>query len=147
MRTTLFAPAALLGLAIAASALASAPAFAQENSPDVYLRQALQAARDHQADQALSALNTAEDEFLRSGASVDVQGGHDYPEIPTLVRQMGLAREALQQQHWNQAERDLTNAMAHTAGSNAYNEVWSVEGNSDTGSAVPPAPAAGATQQ
>lgn len=143
MRTTLFAPAAVFGLALAASA----PVFAQETSPDAYLRQALQAARDHRTDQALAALNAAEDEFLRSGASVDVQGGHDYPEIPLLVRQMGLARDALQQQHWNQAERDLTNAMAHSAGSNATNEVWSVEGSSDTASAPAPAPAVGTTQQ
>jgi hypothetical protein len=143
MRTTLLGPAAILALALAASA----PALAQETSPDAHLRQALQATRDHQADQALNALNAAEDEFLRSGASVNVQGGHDYPEIPVMVRQMGLARDALQQQNWDQAERDLTNAMAHTAGSNATNEVWSVEGSSDTGSAAAPAPAIGTSQQ
>ncbi len=141
MRTTLFASAALLGLTLAASA----PALAQDTSPDARLRQALQATRDHQADQALGALNAAEDEFLRSGAGVEVQGGHDYPEIPMIVRQMGLAREAVQQQHWDEAEHDINNALSHAAGSNAYNSVWPAGGGSDSASAT--APAAGTTQQ
>lgn len=116
MRKTLFATAALFGLAIAA------PAFAQGMTPEQYLKQAQQAVRDHHRMTALMAVNNAENELLRDRAASESHGTRDVAESdPPVIRQMGRAREAIQERHWTQAETYLSDAMAHPSASVAGN--------------------------
>ena len=116
MRKTLFAAAALFGLAIAA------PAFAQGMTPEQYLKQAQQAVHDHRRSTALMAVNNAENEILRSGAAEEDRGTRDVGRAdPPVIRDLGRAREAIQQQHWKQADTYIRDAMAHPSASTAGN--------------------------
>ncbi len=116
MRKTLFATAALFGLAIAA------PAFAQGMTPEQYLKQAQQAVRDHHRYTALMAVNNAENELLRDRAAQEDRGARDVGRSdPPVIRQMGHARDAIQQRHWSQAEHYIADAMAHPSASVAGN--------------------------
>jgi hypothetical protein len=116
MRKTLFAAAALFGLA------ASGMAFAQGATPETYLRQAQQDVRQHHPNRALMALNNAENELLRSGAAEEDRGARDVGRAdPSVVRQMARAREAIQEGHWQQAEIYINDAMHHPSASRANN--------------------------
>ncbi len=116
MRKTLFASAAVLGLALAA------PALAQSMTPEQYLGQALQAVHNHHRMSALMAVNSAENEILSSGASAENSGARDVSQAdPPVIRQTARAREAIQQRHWQQAETYLREAMSHPSASSAGN--------------------------
>ena len=111
MRKTLFASATLLGVVLAA------PGFAQTMTPGQYLQEAMQAVQGHHTLQAVSALDRAEYELLKSGVVAESHGTRDVTTDPPVLRQMGDAREAIQQHHWDQASHLIDDAMAHPAAS------------------------------
>jgi hypothetical protein len=114
MRMTLLASAALVGVAFSGSA------FAQGMTPEQYLQQAQQAAGQHHRLAALSAINNAENELLRSGVAEEQQGSRD-EMTPPVLRQTGMAREAVQQGNWDQAQKLIAETMSHTADTTAGN--------------------------
>lgn len=114
MRKTLFASAAVLGLALAA------PALAQGMTPEQYLQQALTAVQAHRTMTALTAVNNAENELLRSGVVEESAGTHNTAQSePPAIRQTARAREAIQEHHWNQAATYIREAMAHPSAAQA----------------------------
>lgn len=116
MRKTLFAGAATLGLMIAGQA------FAQGMTPEQYLSQAKQAVQQHHTLTALTAINNAENELLKSGAAEEDRGARDTGKAdPGVIRQIGRAREAVQMHHWKQAETYINEAMSHPSASSAGN--------------------------
>lgn len=116
MRKTLFASAALFGLAVSGMALA------QGTTSETYLRQAQQDIRQHHTNRALMSLNNAENELLRSGAAEEDRGVRNVGRAdPEVVRQMARAREAVQEGHWQQAETYISDAMSHPSASRANN--------------------------
>jgi len=116
MRTTLIASAALFGVALAS------PAFAQDMTPEQYLGQAKTAIQAHQRYSALMAVNSAENELLRDRAAQESRGTRDVGQAePPVIREMGRAREAIRQSHWNQAMHYVDAAMSHPSASVAGN--------------------------
>ncbi len=116
MRKTLFAGAAAFGLMMAGKA------FAQGMTPEQYLSQARQAVQQHRTMTALTAINNAENELLKSGVADEDRGARDVGKAePAVIRQMARAREAVQMHHWKQAETYLSDAMAHPSASSATN--------------------------
>ena len=114
MRQTLFASAAVFGLALAA------PSLAQGMTPEQYLQQALTAVQGHHPVTALTAVNNAENELLRSSVVEEAHGTHDTAQAePPAIRQTARAREAIQERHWRQAETYIREAMAHPTTSQA----------------------------
>ncbi len=111
MQRMVFGAAVLVGLGLAA------PSFAQGMTPEQYLRQAKQAVQQHRTMTALSNVNNAENEVLRAGVADENRGARESEEAPPIVRQLGAAREAIQQHHWDQANRLIDEAMAHPAAS------------------------------
>lgn len=107
MRNTLFTAVALFGAALVA------PGLAQAMTPQQYLAEALTAVQQHQPQQALGAVNSAENAFLLGTAVEEIDGTRDTPNEPPIVRQMGLARDAIAQGYWDQAARYITAAMSH----------------------------------
>jgi hypothetical protein len=114
MHKTIFAAGTLLGFALAW------PALAQGSSPEQFLMQARTAVQAHHAMTALMAVNNAENELLRSGAAEEQRSTRDVGE-PEVIRQIGRAREAIQQRHWQQAETYINDAMSHPSTSQAVN--------------------------
>ena len=108
MRKALFASAAMLGLAVTGAA------FAQAMTPEDYLKQAQQEVRQHHPNRALMAVNNAENELVQTQAPNEARSTRDVGE-PTIYDQIGGAREAIQQQHWRQAEIYLSSAMTHAS--------------------------------
>ena len=111
MRKTLFASAALIGLALAV------PAVAQETTPDQYLSQALQYVAQHQTAQAIAAVNSAENVLLEPPTPYEFHAARALPGEPPVVRNMGEAREAIQLGNWGQAEHYIHAAMSHPSAS------------------------------
>ncbi len=111
MRKTLFASAALFGLALAM------PAVAEEMTPDQYLSQALQAIAQHETAQALTAVNNAENVLLEPPTPYMSHATRALPGEPPVVRNLGEAREAIQLGHWGQAEHYVHAAMSHPSAS------------------------------
>ncbi len=110
MRKSLFASAAVLGIALAGSALA------QTMTPEQFLQQALTAVQGRHPKTALMAVNNAENEMLRSGAMEEANGTHNTAQAePPAIRQTARAREAIQEHHWKQAETYIRDAMGHAS--------------------------------
>ena len=106
MRKTLIASAAMLGVALAM------PAFAQTATPEQDLNAARAAVKAHHPMRALQALNRAENEMIETNAAQEDRGARDLGE-PPVIRQIGLARDAVKQHHWEQADHYITGAMEH----------------------------------
>lgn len=111
MRKTLFASAALMGLALAV------PAVAQEATPDGYLVQALRYVGQHQTLQAVAAINDAENVLLQPPTPFEFRGARDQPGEPVVIRQFARAREAIQEGNWGDAEHYIDAAMSHPSAS------------------------------
>ena len=109
MQRMVFGAAALFSLAL------TAPAFAQGMTPEQYLQQAKQAVQQHRTMTALAEVNNAENEVLRAGIAEENRGTRESEEAPPIVRQLGAAREAIQQHHWDQASQLIDDAMNHPA--------------------------------
>ena len=110
MRKTLLASATLLGIALAASGVA--PAFAEDMTPAQYLQQAQAAVQQHHTMTALTAINSAENQLLKDGVAQEASGARETTD-PPVIEQIGKAREAVQQHHWEQADHYITAAMSH----------------------------------
>lgn len=111
MRKTLFASAALMGLALALPAAAQ-PNTA-ENSPDYFLSQALGAVQQHDRTAALSAISQAENLLLEPPTPYEYRAARRLPGEPRVIRQFGDARDAVLEGNWTQAEYFINTAMAH----------------------------------
>lgn len=111
MRKTLFASAAVIGLALAV------PAVAEQTTPDQYLSQALQYVQQHQALPAIAAVNNAEIVLLEPPTPYEFHGARALPGSPQVVRDIGHAREAIQLGNWGQAEHYIYAAMSHPSAS------------------------------
>ncbi len=112
MRKTLLASAVLLGVGFAV------PGFAQNMTPEQYLKQAQAAVHDHHRSTALMALNSAENGLLSDSAAregSDTRGSS--AGDPPVLRETARAREAVQQRHWKQAETYISAAMSHPTAS------------------------------
>lgn len=90
-----------------------APTFAQGMSPDQYLMQARSAVEDHQATTAITDISSAENVLVQDRAAYEGRSTRDLPGEPAVIRQIGRAREAVQEAHWQQAEMYLDAAMSH----------------------------------
>ena len=132
MRKTLFASATLLGVVLAA------PGFAQTMTPGQYLQEAMQAVQGHHTLQAVSALDRAEYELLKSGVVAESHGTRDVTTDPPVLRQMGDAREAIQQHHWEQAAHLITIVREHPSASAADNGALPATGTAGTAAATQP---------
>lgn len=110
MRKLLFASAAMMSVALAV------PALAQGTTPDQYLTQAMRYAQQQQAPQAIAAVNAAESLLLEPPTPYEFQAARDVTE-PPVIRQMGRAREALQNGDWGDAEHYIAAAMSHPTAS------------------------------
>jgi hypothetical protein len=106
MRKTLFVSAALMGLALAA------PVVAQEMTPDDYLAQALRYVEQHHANRAITAVNTAEAVLLQPPTPYEMRPARLVGE-PQVIREVALARDAIQDGNWGQAEHYINAAMSH----------------------------------
>ncbi len=111
MRTTLFASAALMGLAFAL------PAVAQQSmdhtTPDYYLTQALGAVQQHDGTTALSDIAQAENLLLEPPTPYEYRAARRLPGEPRVIREFGDARVAVQEGNWSQAEYFINTAMSH----------------------------------
>lgn len=107
MRMTLFASAALLGVALAV------PAVAAGATPDDYLAQALRYIQLHQQSQAAAAVDTAENVLLEPPTPYEFRGTRRLPGEPQVIRDVGRAREAIQERRRNDAEYYIDAAMSH----------------------------------
>ena len=116
MRMTLLASAALLGFAVAGVSMAWAA------TPDAYLQQAQDAVQQHHPYHAVTALNNAENEILRTGAAEEDRGAREVGRAdPTVIRQIARAREAVQNGNWQDAQIYIGDAMTHPSASTAAN--------------------------
>ena len=106
MRKTLIASLAVFGLAVAA------PASAQTNTPRQDLEAAKAAAAAHHPMRALQALNRAENAMIEDSAAQEDRRSRDVGE-PPVIHQIGLARDAVKQHHWQQADHYITDAIEH----------------------------------
>ena len=114
MRRLLIASAAMLGVAMAG------PAFAQSMTSAQYLEQAKTAIQNHQRYTAIMAVNDAENALVRGEAVRERHSPRDVSDAePSVVREIGRAREAIQQSHWNQAIIQVDAALTHPSTSTA----------------------------
>ena len=107
MRKTLFALAALSGVALAM------PALAEGITPDTYLSQALRFVQQHRQHQAVAAVDNAENVLLEPPTPYEFHSTRDLPGEPEVIRQFGRAREAIQERRWSDAEYYIRAAMTH----------------------------------
>ena len=111
MRKTLFASAALLGVALAA------PVAVQAATPDDYLAQALQYVQQHHQKRAVTAIDNAETILLEPPTPYEFRSTRDLPGEPDVIRDFGRAREAVQQGNWADARYYIGAAMSHPSAS------------------------------
>jgi hypothetical protein len=104
----------MLAVAAAGALLTLAgPSFAQSMSPAQWLDRAQQEVSAHHRYRALQAIDSAEGELLAGKSALQKQSTRDIDGDPEVVRQMGRAREALEQGQWDQARTYIREAMNH----------------------------------